>query len=369
MVQIREVTNRALRTAFIDYPYALYRNDPTWVPPLRMGQFELLDPKKNAYWQHADGRLFLAVEGDQIVGRIALIDDHLHNNIHGENIAFFGFFEAATETAARELYRTVEEHARALGRSGIRGPQNPSLNDGSGFQLTGFKHKPYVMMPQSPAHYLTWAEYAGYEKVKDLHAYHIDNTAGPSERIARIAERIRKRHNVVVREANLRQLDEEIARLKVIHDAAWEQNWGNVPFTDAEMKQLGQELKLIIRKEGALFLEDNGVPVGVAIAVPDINQVFARFNGRLFPTGIFHLLRQRKIITRMRLVMLGVLPEYRNRGYDLLLINDLMHNVAKIGITEGECGWTLEDNDAINKAIVAAGGELYKTYRLYQKAL
>lgn len=369
MVSIREVTNRALRKAFVDFPYHLYRNDSSWVPPLRMGQFEIIDPKKNAFWHNADGRFFLAVEGERIVGRIALIDDHLHNDIHKDNIAFFGFFEAETQEAAAELYKTVEQHAKELGRSAIRGPLNPSLNDGSGFQLTGFEHPPYVMMPQSPAHYLGWAEQAGYEKEKDLYAYHMDNRTGPSERISRIAERIRKRYNPVIREANLKKLDEEIELLKVIHDAAWEQNWANRPFTDAEMKQLGDELKMIIRKEGALFLEDNGVPVAVAIAVPDINQVFAKFNGRLFPKGIFYLLNQRKYITRMRLVMLGVLPEYRNRGYDLLLINDLMHKVAKIGVVEGECGWTLEDNDPINKAIEATGGVRYKTYRIFQKPL
>lgn len=369
MVEIREVTNRADRNTFINYPYELYEHDPTWIAPLRISQRELFDTRKNAYWQHATGRFFLAVQGGQVIGRIGVIDDHYHNEIHSENIAFFGFFEAANEGAAQALYHAAEAAAREFGRSAIRGPQNPSLNDGSGFQLSGFEHPPYVMMPQSPAHYLTWAERAGYEKVKDLYAYHIDNRNGPSERISRIAERIRARNNVRVREANFKRFDEELALLKRIHDAAWEHNWGNVPFTEAEITQLGSELKLIARKEGALFLEDNGVPVGVAIAVPDINQVLKRFDGRLFPRGIFYLLNQRRIITRMRLVMLGVLPEYRNRGYDLLLINDLMHKVAKIGVVEGECGWTLEDNHAINKAIEAAGGEKYKTYRLFQKAL
>lgn len=369
MVEIRKVTQRAERNTFINYPYELYANDPTWVPPLRMAQRELFDTRKNAYWQHATGTLFLAYQGGQVVGRIGVIDDRYHNELHGENIAFFGFFEAATEDAAQALYKAAENHARTLGRSAIRGPQNPSLNDGSGFQLSGFEHPPYVMMPQSPAHYLAWAERAGYAKVKDLYAYHINNRNGPSERISRIAERIRSRNNVRVREANFKRFNEELALLKRIHDAAWEHNWGNVPFTAAEMAQLGSELKLIARKEGALFLEDNGVPVGVAIAVPDINQVLAKFDGRLFPNGIFHLLQQRKIINRMRLVMLGVLPEYRNRGYDLLLINDLMHKVAKIGVVEGECGWTLEDNHAINKAIEAAGGVKYKTYRLFQKPL
>ena len=181
-------TKAAVRE-FVDYPYRKYAGDRRWVAPLRIGQFETLDPKVNPFWQHADQRLFLARRGGVVVGRIAYIDDDNHNRIHDENLVFFGFFEADDEEAARALLTAVEHHARERGRDAVRGPLNPTLNDGAGFQLHAFDDAPYVMMPQSPPEYPAWTEAAGYTKVKDLYAFYFDNRRPIEERVARIAER------------------------------------------------------------------------------------------------------------------------------------------------------------------------------------
>lgn len=369
MVNVERVDSRAQLREFIDYPYRKYRNDPNWVAPLRMSQKELLDEGKNPFWQHARRELFLARRGGRTVGRIALIDDDHHNQIHGDNLVFFGFFEAEDEDVSAALYARVEERARALGRSAVRGPANPTMNDGAGFQLDAFDKPPYVMMPQSPASYPAWAEAACYGKVKDLYAFHMPNPGQVPERLQRIVERARQRYQPVVRSADLKNFHEEVKLLQQIHTAAWQANWGQVPYTDAEIAHLASELKMIVNPDMALFLEYQGQPVAVCIAIPDLNQVLARFDGRLFPTGIFHLLRLKRIVDRVRLVMLGVLPEHRNRGFDLVLIDEVMRRGKQHGIKEGELGWTLEDNKAINNAIVASGGRHYKTYRMVQKDL
>jgi len=361
-------TKAAVRE-FVDYPYRKYAGDRRWVAPLRIGQFETLDPKVNPFWQHADQRLFLARRGGVVVGRIAYIDDDNHNRIHDENLVFFGFFEADDEEAARALLTAVEQHARERGRDAVRGPLNPTLNDGAGFQLHAFDDAPYVMMPQSPPEYPAWTEAAGYTKVKDLYTFYFDNRGEPAERLAKITARAYKRYPLSIRVANIKNFDAEVATLKRLHESAWEKNWGNVPFTDAEMDHLAKDLKMIVDPDLVIFLEYAGEPIGVAVTIPDINQVLARFNGRLFPTGIFHLLRRKKIINRARLVMLGVVPEYRNKGFDLLLIHEIVVRARANGIVEGECGWTLEDNVAINHGIEAAGGVRNKTYRIYQKQL
>jgi GNAT superfamily N-acetyltransferase len=339
------------------------------VAPLRIGQFETLDPKVNPFWHHADRRLFLARRDGRVVGRVACIDDDNHNTVHSENLVFFGFFEADDEAVARALFAAVEGRARERGRDAVRGPLNPTMNDGAGFQIDAFDERPYVMMPQSPPEYPTWTERAGYSKVKDLYTFYFDNRGGPAERLAKITERAYKRYPLKIRPAQLKNFDSEVAILKRLHAAAWENNWGNVPFTDAEMDHLAKELKMIVDPDLVIFLELDGEPIGVAVTIPDINQVLARFNGRLFPTGIFHLLRRKKIINRARLVMLGVVPEYRNKGFDLLLIHEIVARAKVNGIVEGECGWTLEDNDSINHGIEAAGGVRNKTYRIYQKQL
>lgn len=354
---------------FVLYPYRKYQGDPSWVAPLRMAQFELLDPAKNPFWQHARRTLYLARAEGTVVGRIAFIDDDLHNRTHDENIAFFGFFEADDEAVAKALFAAVEREAEALGRSAVRGPVNPTMNDGAGFQLDAFDQKPYVMMPQSPPEYPVWSQAAGYEKIKDLYTFYFANDGTVPERVQRLTERSRQRYRPVIRAADLKRFQDEVQILKRIHDAAWEKNWGNVAFTDAEMAHLASELKMILDPDLALFLEYKGEPVAVCVAVPDVNQVFARFDGRLFPFGIFHLLRRKRIIDRARLVMLGVLPEHRNKGFDLMLIEEVVKRAHANGIVGGECGWTLEDNGAINRAIEAVGGVRSKTYRMVQKEL
>ncbi len=369
MVSVERVTGGKSLREFVLYPYRKYAADPNWVAPLRISQFEMLNPKKNPFWEHARGTFYLARQNGRVVGRVACIDDDLHNSTHeGDNLAFFGFFEADDKAAAVALFAAVESEARGLGRKSVRGPANPTMNDGAGFQIDAFDEKPYVMMPQSPAAHLEWADEAGYKKVKDLYMFHLTNTGQVPERVRRIVDRARERSKPVVRAADLKNFHAEVQILQRIHHAAWEKNWGDVPFTDAEIAHLAEDLKMIVNPELALFLEYKGEPVAVCIAVPDLNQVLARFDGRLI-TGILPLMRRKSIMNRARLVILGVLPEYRNHGFDLILIDEVVKRSYAAGIIEGECGWTLEDNHAINRAIEAVGGVRCKTYRMVQKEL
>ena len=370
MVEIKKVATKRDLGRFIDYVYAKYRGDPTFVPPLRMGEFDKLNPNKNPFFEHGRITPYLAERDGRIVGRIAFIDNDAHNEQFGENLAFFGFFEAEDAEAASALYEAVEAEARALGRDTVRGPANPTMDDGAGFQIDAYDTRPFIMMPQNPPTYLDFAEAAGYQKVKDLYAWKIDIRHGATERLERMAERVRKRYDVTVRPADMKQFKREVGLLKHLYTVAWEENWGQVRGTDAEFDYLANDLKMIMEPELALFLEYKGDTVGLSITIPDINQVLVKTgNGRLFPTGIIHLLNRKKIIDQGRLAILGVLPEYRRKGFEVLMIAETARRGRAIGYTGGECSWVLEDNHAMNRGIEAAGGELYKTYRMYQKAL
>lgn len=369
MTQVQPVGGRRDLRRFIEYPYRKYRRDPTWVPPLLISEWEKFDPRRNPFFEHARMDLFLALRDGRVVGRVAAIDDDEHNRTHPGNILFFGFFEAADPEAAAALFDAVERRARELGRSAVRGPANPTMNDGSGFQIDAFDTRPYLMMPQNPPEYPEYAHAAGYRKVMDLYAWLFDTSGGPSERLARLAERARRRYAPVVRRVDPKRLEREAESLKRLYNTAWEQNWQFVRYTDAEIDRLVREMKLILDPELALFLEVGGETVGLAIALPDINQVLARFRGRLFPTGILHLLNRRRLIDQARLPILGVMPEYRHRGLELVLIDEIARRGAARGYRRGECSWVLECNTAMNRGIEAAGGKLYKTYRLFEKPL
>lgn len=371
MVSVRSVDTRADIKRFISYPFEKYRHDPHWVPPLLFDERQKFNSKKNPFYQHARMELFLAYRTGEVVGRVAAIDDLLHNQTHDENLAFFGFFEANDQATAEALLNYVERWARKLGRSAVRGPMNPSLNDGAGFQIDAFNTDPYIMMPYNPPEYPHYAEAAGYRKIKDLYAWLFDTSWSAPTRIGRLAERVRRRQEgLVIRPANMKRFREELESLKRIYrEEAWGHNWGFVRYTDAEFDRLASELKLIADPNIILFAEVNGQTAGVAVGLPDANQLFKRMRGRLLPFGVLHFLNRRRIIDQMRLPILGLMPEFRNRGLDLVLIHDIYQRAIAAGYKRAELSWTLEDNKAINHVIETGGAKLYKTYRIYQKQL
>ncbi len=362
-------TSARLVEQFVELPYELYAGDPHWVPQLRRDERRRFSPRHNPFLAHADVALFLATANGRVLGRVAAIEDRAHNTFHAQRMAWFGFFEARTPEAAVALLAAVEQWGRARGCTAVRGPVNPSLNESAGLLVHGFDDDPYILMPYNPPHYAGYIEDSGYAKVKDLLAWDLDVTVPLGARVERLADRIRRRHEITVRQADLRAFDHDVGLISEIYRAAWEDNWGFVPATDAEMTQLAKDLKPVIDPALVLFAESGGRVVAFVVAIPDVNQVLKRMQGRLFPFGLWHFLRRRTIITRVRAALLGVLPDYRHLGLYPLLISEVHRRAVAHGYTRAELSWTLEDNRAVNAGIEASGGRRSKVYRLYEKPL
>lgn len=370
-MSVRLVTRASERRQFIELPHRLYRGDRYWVPPLRIADKELLDPRKNPFFANADMQTFLAWRGGQCVGRVAAIDNRRHNEVHGDNIAFFGFFEAADAAAAGALLGVAEQWARDRGRDALRGPASPSMNDVAGLLVEGFDGSPLLMMAYNPPTYPEWVEGAGYAKARDLYAWWFDIGTGVNDRAGKILDRMRRRIDPfpVIRSMSKSDFKRDATTVWKIFSQAWKENWGFVPPTEAEFQHAAKEMKLIIDWDLALIMELEGKPIAFCITLPDVNQVLRHMKGRLLPTGIYHLLRKKRYINQVRLLLLGVLPEHRNKGFELPLIAHSIEVVRDRGWVGGECSWTLEDNDGINKAIRLVGGEQYRRYRVYEKSL
>lgn len=368
-IEVRLVTSRADLTRFIRYPFTKYRDDPHWVPPLIFDERRKFNPRKNPFYEHARIQPLLAERDGAVVGRVAAIDDDNHNVTHDDNLVFFGFFEAADEEVAKALLARVEEWGRSLGREAVRGPANPSMNDGAGFQISAFDTDPYVMMPYNPPEYPRYAEAAGYSKARDLYAYLFERDWEVGEKIGRLAARVRRRYEPVVRTADMKDFDAELKLLKRLYNEGWVENWGFVRYTEAEFDQLAAELKLVVDPELIVFVEMEGEVVGLGLCLPDVNQVLKKARGRIFPSGLVAFLNRRRIVDRIRLVILGLMPEYRGKGLEAVIVDELYRHAMSKGYERCECSWVLEDNRAVMRAIEAAGAELYKTYRIYQKPL
>ena len=373
-ITVREISSKSDKRKFVRMMWDIYENDPNWVPPLEMDRLKLIDEKKNPFYSHADVKWFVAEEGGKTVGRIGAIVNHTYNELQQEKAGFFGFFECANNpAAAHALFGAAEHSLKNRGMNVVYGPANPSSNDEYGLLIDGFDRPPVILMTYNPAYYAALIEQSGYSKSNDLYAYILSQKTSRSDKLARVTKALQTRHNITIRPLDTKRFDEEVAIVKDIYNAAWE-NHGFVPFTDAEIDFMAKDLKQIYDPELVLFAEVDGKPVGFALSLPDINQAFHAGpriprGGMNLPTGIWSLLTKKKAIDTIRIIVLGVLREYRGRGVDAMLYWETMERALKKGYQYGEASWVEEDNLPMNRAAQMMNGVKYKTYRVYEKKL
>lgn len=377
-LRIVPVTTEEQRRAFVKFPWRLYREDPNWVPPIFGDRLKLLDPARHPFWEHAELQLFLAMRGDEVVGTISAHVNHRHNEVHKDKVGFFGFFEVIEDYAVAEaLFDAAAAWLRGRGMEAIRGPENPSQNEEVGLLIDGFDRPPVVMMTYNPRYYQGLIERDGFEKAQDLYAWDIETSIFDldvqklPQKFLRVAEKARQREGLVIRKVNMKDFDAEVERVKVIYNAAWEINWGFVPLTDHEIEHLGQELKFIIDPDLVYVAELHGEPVGISLTIPDVYQALLKArpqpNNWSFPLTVLKLLWHRRNVNGIRTLIMGVVPECRNAGIDALLYVETARAAFAKGYERCETSWILESNDMMNRIIERLGGEIYKTYRVYEK--
>ena len=336
-----------------------------------MEEKKRLDRSKNPFFEHGEVELFLAYRNGTPVGRIAAVENSLHNQVHEDRLGFFGQFECIDDPeVAHALLDRAAEWVENRGFDTIRGPVNFSMNEESGLLIEGFDDTPAILMTYNPPYYEALLEGWGLTKAKDLLAWHGGKGTFDEERFERMHRRTIERSglDIRVRSLNMKDFDNEVRLIRDLYNAGWEKNWGFVPMTDAEVHHMAKSLRPVVDPDLAMIGEIEGEPAGFALSLPDINQALHRINGRLFPFGIFKLLLGMKKITRVRVITLGVLPEYRRSGLDALLYYQSFRRATDQGLS-GESSWILEDNREMNRAQEKMGLALAKTYRLYDKAL
>ena len=368
MVNVVEITQQDLNK-FINFPFDLYKKNPYWVGDLKEETYKLLR-ENNPFWEHATRKLFVAYKDGKLVGRICALVNRKHNEYHHENIGFFGFFDSINDVEiSSALFKAGEDWLRTQGVSAVRGPANPSSNHTYGLLVDGFNSMPAIMMPYNFPYYADLIEKAGFTKAKDLLAFHRTEDDKFSERFLKVCERCERKEEVTLRRLDLKNLAKEAEIIREIYNKAWAENWGFVPLDQREMADIVTELKPIVREEGTCILEKNGVPAGFYICIPNMNHVLKILRGSLYnPWRFVKALLAWKHIKDARLIMLGVLPEFRKHGIDLILIKHIItHGVAVW--YEAELSWVLEDNTGMLRGIEECGCHYSKRYRVYQKQL
>lgn len=372
-ISVKKVTSKNGIMDFIKLPWKIYKNNPNWVPPLIAEEKERFDKSKYPFFEHSEADFFLAEKDGELVGRIAAIKNNNHLKTYNDDLGFFGFFESIDDQeVANALFDKAEEWLDKRGLKAVRGPENYSQNDEIGLLIDAFDLPPTIMMTYNPEYYIDLYKNYGFAKEKDVLAYVIHDAEEIPERLARSIDVIEKRYKFTIRQFDSSNFEEEAERVVSVYNEAWSKNFGAVKLTDSEIQHLKEQLKPIIVPEMVFIAEVNDRPVGVSLSIPDINRILKDLNGRLLPTGIFKLLWQKftnwKNISFVRVLIMGVLEEYRHMGIDMAFYYYTFKNGIEFGFNSGEMSWILEDNHAMRNAL----GRLdncrpYKTYRLYQK--
>lgn len=363
MLEVRPVEERRALHRFVELPWRLHGGS-AWVPPLRRDVHRVLDPARNPFFRHSAAALFLAERNGETVGRIAAIENRRHLETYRDATGFFGFFESVDDAeVAAALFDRAAAWMRTRGLRRLRGPTSFTINDECGLLLDAFDLPPVAGMPYNPAYYRGLVEGYGFAKAQDLLAFRLR----PEEVPARLAAALPglARQGIVLRPIRLRRLDEEVQRIQQVHARAWAGNWGAVPLTGEELGWMAGELRQVADPDLILLAEHQGRPVGISVAIPDVNQILRHLDGRLFPTGFLRWLWWSRRVDGLRVLALGVLEGYRRRGVEAAMVAETIAAGLRKGYRWAEMSWILESNVPMRRVLARLGAEIYKTYRIY----
>lgn len=372
------------RRRFQRLPWAIYaargkKRDPNWVPPILAQERELLGWKswsgsRHPFYDNAECQTLLATRAGRVVGRLAVLVNHVHNRQYGERLGFFGFFECENRVdVARAIFEAGEAWLRAQGMTTVRGPVNPSLNYTCGLLVEGFGRPPCFLMTYNPAYYGLLLEACGFAKSQDLYAYEMD-----AQLLAALVARYKRavlaalaREDLKVRPLDPKRFGKEIETYLDIYNRSLEGTWGFTPLQPGEARRIAAEMRHVIVPEFALFAEISGQPIGAMLALLDYNQILKKLNGRLLPFGALRVLMGRKRITSARAMAMTMVPGYESSGLSVVLLDRLVEAAKLWGgrIDRYEFSWVLESNDRSRGTLERAGTKRTSTYRIYDKAL
>ncbi len=375
-VAIQTVHDMADLRAFIGMTRRLYAGYPHWVQPLTMERLDHLNARKNPFLAGIEACYWLVLFDGEPVGRISAQVNRAHLERYDDATGHFGFLEAIDDAEVFALLLdTAATWLQLRGMTRMVGPFSLSINDETGTLVDGFDTPPNFMMPHGRPHYDARLREQGFAKAKDLLAYRIDVQAPLPAAAAKLIERTRATGGLVVRPLDMARYTDEIRLIVDIFNDAWTENWGFLPFTEAEALYLARSIRPLVDAGFFAIAELDGEPVAMTVTLPNLNAAIADLDGRLFPLGWAKLLWRLKVqgIKSGRMPLMGLRRAWqgtlKGTAAALGVIEAVRAYHAGRGVIEGELSWVLEDNVAIQRLIEAVGAVPYKTYRVYEKAI
>lgn len=376
-IEVKPVADPAALKTFIRLPGRIYSDDPNYVPPLEFELTARLHAQKNPVLKGNPHQLWIAYKNGEPAGRISALVNHAHLERHQDGSGHFGFFECIDDPdVARALIDTAAAWLKQQGMKKIVGPLNNSVNEETGLLVDGFDTPPYVMMPHGRPYYAPMLEAEGFTKAIDMYALsYIPRPDYMPEKRQRFIDKALATPKVAFRNINMSDFKGDIQKLVDIFNDAWFDNWGFVPFTSAQVEHMANELRPIISPHNIVFCDYDGEPAAFSLVLPDVNYATRDFGGKLLPFNWAKLLWRLKVqkIPRARMPLMGVVRKLHKRPVGLALAYKMIQlsqeaNVAR-GVVHSELSWILESNESMLSMLFDMGADIYKTYRIYERAL
>ena len=363
---------------FVALPYRLYRADPAWRAPLRMERRAQVNARKNPAMARIRPVFFEARRAGATVGRIAAFVNAAHDAQYGGSDAFFGYFDCECDNAVEDaLLAAAAKWVREEGRTRLIGPGMWSVNEECGVLVDGFEHPPVVMMPHGRPAQMAALERNGFAKVVDLLAYRADISEGAPrrpfmDRLARLAERDA---GITWRSMDTRNFRADVALAMDIFNDGWSDNWGFLPFPEAQIEHMAAEMRPIMYRDGFWVAFIDGAPAAFVWMIPDVNEAAHGFDGRLLPFNWTRFLWRLKTgrVTRARIPLMGLRRRFQGTKRGLAAVSGICTEAFNAGQAQGfkecELSWIVESNEGVKSICEMANADPYKTYRIYGRDL
>lgn len=375
-LHIEPAVTRSELERFFRFAREIYRDDPSWVPPILEERLAKVDPERNPFWREADRSLWTAVRGGEVVGTVMAVHDRARVACLGRAEGTFGFFECRDDQEAASAL--LESASAWLGPRGLRsvaGPYNPGPADEMGILVEGFETRPALMEAHNPPYYPRLLEAAGMRAQREVYARLLVRPPGNNpffedahprlRRAIEIAER--RAAGIAVRPLDRRHWEEDVRQACGLFNAALADVPEHVPVSEAEFLASARALRPFMDPELALLGEAGGRPAGFCLALPDVNEALLHARGSMDLAGTLRFLWHRKRIHRLCLKILVVVPEYRDRFVEVLLLRRLGEAAWRKGYREVDLSLTGEENWRSNRIQEKTGARIYRRYRIYER--
>jgi hypothetical protein len=364
--------DRPNRQAFIKFPFLLYQDTPQWVPPVKMAMRKIFKPDY-AFYTYGEAAFFLAKDEDgEILGRLAVANNHRYNQFHHTKTAFFYYFESINDQpVANSLFERGFEWAKSQNLEHVLGPKGFTVLDGFGMLVKGFEYQPAFSQPYNLPYYPKLIENLGFTKVKDIYTSRIDDSTVWPEKIRKAARLVQEKRGFqapqIKTKKELRAVIEDFKRL---YNESLAGPAGNPPLTDEDMETMVSQLLWIADPRLVKLIYKDGKAVGWILAYPDVGKALQRTKGRLFPFGWLQILLEKNRTHWVDLNGIGIIEDYQRLGGTAILFNEVYKSVLETGqYRYGELLQMREENVNILLETSNLDIDVHKTHRLYEKWL